>query len=122
MPATTNKFEALAESEGPATGGGKQCTDDELLAAVLAAKAAHPDYGLARLIKDAHGWELLEKRVEKVLGVDGRGHAASAPPQEGSKTKSEPPGPRVQAIAPEDGKGRDERRRRPGQTRNAPVR
>jgi hypothetical protein len=96
MPATTNKFEALAEAEGPATGGGKQCTDEELLAAVLAAKAAHPDYGLARLrthIKDTHGWELSEKRVKKVLGGDGGGHAASAPPQEGSKTKREPPGP-----------------------------
>jgi hypothetical protein len=35
-------------------------------------------------IEDAHGWELSEKRVEKMLGGDGGGHAASAPPQEGS--------------------------------------
>ena len=41
--------------------------DEEVLAAVLALKSAHPDYGLARLrshIKEANGWELSEKRVK----------------------------------------------------------
>lgn len=46
--------------------------DEEVLAAVLAVKSAHPDYGLARLrshIKEANGWELSEKRVKKALAA-----------------------------------------------------
>jgi hypothetical protein len=81
---TNNPFGALQEEEAMRTGGGKPCTDEDLRAAVLAVKAAHPDYGLARLrthIKDAHGWELSEKRVKKVLEGDGRINVASAPPQ-----------------------------------------
>ncbi len=55
--------------------------DEELLAAVLAAKAAHPDFGLARLrahLKEANGWELSEKRVKKALAEGTSGSAAPA--------------------------------------------
>ena len=61
--------------------------DEEVLAAVLAVKSAHPDYGMVRMrkhIKDENGWELSEKRVKKALaavaehGGDGGEHAAGA--------------------------------------------
>jgi len=55
--------------------------DEELLAAVLEAKAAHPDFGLARLrahLKEANGWELSEKRVKKALAEGAGGSAAPA--------------------------------------------
>ena len=67
--------------------------DEEVLAAVLAVKSAHPDYGLARLrthIKDANGWELSEKRVKQALaaaadGGAGGAHAAGAARAEGAE-------------------------------------
>jgi len=67
--------------------------DEEVLAAVLAVKSAHPDYGLARLrshIKEANGWELSEKRVKKALAAaaehsgDGGALAAGAAGAEGA--------------------------------------
>ena len=45
-------------------------SDDALLVAVLQAKEANPDFGMARiraLLKDENGWELSEKRVKRAL-------------------------------------------------------